>query len=749
MLQFLVVAIAAPVQAPGVVDLDPTLPPSATWPQFANLTGSVAGPGTLFGDKGTGRAVAWVDVVGPDPANPHDPMGVGPPDGLHDLIVANSNSPELPLGATAAEWVTPPIGPFASACAVLRQSQGVFHGVAGAMSPAHPAGFSVEYPGGSPWGVVAGDYDGDGFEDLFYSCGGFNVDSPNALLRAMGDGTFENRSLEAGVTQVQYSFTGVWLDADVDGDLDLFVGNGHPDTAPYLAVGDPNPDVSDRLHRNLGDGTFEEIGAEAGVDLKSSTFAATASDLDRDGVLDLVMSCFLQYNKVYYGQGDGTYAFMVPPGSPPLPQGMATLFPDPHFPGTEDFGFVPPLAKEQLPVMGIRSMPVETQDFNGDGWIDIVFASWSTQLPDSNPSSALGGQFLPHDRAFLYLNLGDQDGDGRGDGVFRECALDVGLSHVGGAMGMTAGDFDGNGFMDLHIGCGGPLLGAHFEEDYYFVNDGTLWPDDFLHDPGQALQRTMFEVGALTGSYNNISMSHGVTSRLDPATGRLDLLVANGGPAAFGAGQANLYLAHGGNADGTAPSYVEVDLVPDLSPPGVPGARVELVRDHGGGAGQVLVRERHAGLGFSSQNFAPLRFAFQPDAPALLSVSWPSGVRHGELLADWTPGATASPVTLVEPRTSVSLTQRRPVSGQVVFDLAVENFDASAITGNLIVFSMYPSGAGGWTAGFILPMLQGLSLSPQESFSLSFDVGDLLPSGVYAALFVDTASGNAVLNGSW
>ena len=116
-----------------------------------------------------------------------------------------------------------------------------------------------------------------------------------------GDGTFVNATIPAGLDEVQYSFTATWLDADVDGDLDLFVGNGHPDLTT-LAVGDPDPDVTDRLHRNEGDGTFTEVAALAGLDLASTTFSATTSDLDRDGVPDLVVSCFKQHNKVFVGR---------------------------------------------------------------------------------------------------------------------------------------------------------------------------------------------------------------------------------------------------------------------------------------------------------------------------------------------------------------------------------------------------------------------------------------------------------------
>ena len=426
-------------QEPGVVDYDPTPPPHATWPVFTQAGPAVSGPGTVFDDPGTGRGQAWVDVVGPDPADPANPAAVGPPDGILDLVQVNSNTPPLPLGpppypyiASPGQWVTPPIGTVHNPSRVLRgDAQGEFTDVAGGMTPTEPYGFNLQYPGASPWGVVAADYDGDGYVDLFYPCGGFNVDSVNALMRNEGDGTFTNRTQEVGLTEKQASFAATWFDYDRDGDLDLYVANSAANFIVSAYIGDLGASSLDRLYRNDLDAGFTEVAEQARVSFAGTSNSCGSADLDLDGWPDLVVSCYKQYNKAFYNNGDGTFSFMAPAKNwfiqLDVEQDLAS---DPAFPGTEDFGFVPNWAEDFLPILGIWSMPLELQDFNGDGWIDICTGGYSWQLEDGIPLSAVDALFFPSERTRLYLNVGDQDGDGLGEGMFREVAQDLSLIHI-------------------------------------------------------------------------------------------------------------------------------------------------------------------------------------------------------------------------------------------------------------------------------------------------------------------------------
>ncbi len=119
-LALILVTTSASAQLAGSVNTNPTPPPEAAWPIFVDVAGSSGAQGTNFADPGVGRGLAWADVVGPDPADPTNPNAVGPPDGILDVIQANSNSPALPLGAGPSTWITPPIGSSPSPSAVFR-----------------------------------------------------------------------------------------------------------------------------------------------------------------------------------------------------------------------------------------------------------------------------------------------------------------------------------------------------------------------------------------------------------------------------------------------------------------------------------------------------------------------------------------------------------------------------------------------------------------------------------------------------
>ncbi|HEY1434546.1 MAG TPA: VCBS repeat-containing protein, partial [Thermoanaerobaculia bacterium] len=115
-----------------------------------------------------------------------------------------------------------------------------------------------------PPGVAVLDFDGDGHPDLFVAGG-----DGNRLYRNRGDGTFEDATAAAGVGGQEGEAAGA-LSFDFDND-------GHPDLyVTYL-------DRPNLLYRNRGDGTFEEVGARAGVALKDYSTSAAALDYDRDG----------------------------------------------------------------------------------------------------------------------------------------------------------------------------------------------------------------------------------------------------------------------------------------------------------------------------------------------------------------------------------------------------------------------------------------------------------------------------------
>ncbi len=133
----------------------------------------------------------------------------------------------------------------------------------------------------SATGVIAGDYDRDGDLDLFISAGRSylffpNDPTPNRLLRNEGGFMFTDVTVAAGLDDDGPAYGCAWSDFDTDGWLDLYVANRFT----------PN-----RLFRNLGDGTFEDVAVSLGVDRdEDPTFQASFFDFDRDGDADLYLA---------------------------------------------------------------------------------------------------------------------------------------------------------------------------------------------------------------------------------------------------------------------------------------------------------------------------------------------------------------------------------------------------------------------------------------------------------------------------
>ncbi|MCH2214880.1 MAG: FG-GAP-like repeat-containing protein [Flavobacteriales bacterium] len=153
---------------------------------------------------------------------------------------------------------------------------------------------------GNSWSASWGDYDNDGFDDLYVPVSTLN--EPNILYHNNGDGTFSKIATGPPVTDIGASITSAWGDYDNDGYLDLFVAN--------------NVNSKNRLYHNNGDGTFTSITNNAVVDEGIYTHSAAWGDYNQDGNLDLVISDFhpTHFNRLFYGDGAG--GFTVDASSP-------------------------------------------------------------------------------------------------------------------------------------------------------------------------------------------------------------------------------------------------------------------------------------------------------------------------------------------------------------------------------------------------------------------------------------------------
>jgi hypothetical protein len=175
------------------------------------------------------------------------------------------------------------------------------------------AGLDVEMFG---MGVAVGDYDNDGYDDLFVTAYG-----QSHLFHNNGNGTFTDVTQKAGLLgPKEFSTSAAWVDYDKDGHLDLVVGNyvqWTPETDLYCTLDGKSKSyctpesykgTSVRLWHNRGNGTFEDVTQKAGLgDPTSKTLGIAVLDYDNDGWPDILLSNDTQPNKLYRNNGNGTF----------------------------------------------------------------------------------------------------------------------------------------------------------------------------------------------------------------------------------------------------------------------------------------------------------------------------------------------------------------------------------------------------------------------------------------------------------
>lgn len=328
-------------------------------------------------------------------------------------------------------------------------------------------------------GVALFDFDGDGWLDI-YLLNSYTVEAalaarprpPAALYRNRADGTFEEGAERANVADPCWAMGVAVADYDNDGWDDLYV----------TCVG-PN-----RLFRNRGDGTFQDVSSSAGVDDPRFSTGAAWGDYDRDGDLDLFVANYLRFrlNELpEFGKGPLCQYKGVPVQCGPrgLPGEGDTLY---RNNGDGTFTDVSRVAGVE-DSSGYYGLAAVWSDFDGDGWPDLFVAN------DATPN-------------YLYRN--------NRDGTFTEEGFLWGLAvredgTEQGCMGITLGDYDRNGLLDLVV--------TNFSDDYNTFYQRM--PEGYFADMTHRT-RTVETAMALVGWGTRLfDFDH---------DGWLDLFVANG-----------------------------------------------------------------------------------------------------------------------------------------------------------------------------------------------------------------------------
>ena len=262
-------------------------------------------------------------------------------------------------------------------------------------------------------GVAVGDYDNDGFEDLYVTAYG-----GNKLYHNNGNGTFTDVTTKAGVAGSGWSTSAAWVDLDGDGFLDLVVlryldwdfddiwCGEHKEGSRSYCHPDYFKPIAPFVYHNNKDGTFTEVAQKTSLNKPGKGLGVAVADYDHDGFIDLFVANDSMPEFLYHNKGDGTF---------------------------EEVGLASGVAVD-IDGRTFAGMGVDFADYSNDGWPDIVVTDLANQ------------------RYALYQNNGD------GSFTYTSQTLGLGqmtLSHSG--WGIRFFDYDNDGWKDLLIAQGHDL----------------------------------------------------------------------------------------------------------------------------------------------------------------------------------------------------------------------------------------------------------------------------------------------------
>jgi hypothetical protein len=407
--------------------------------------------------------------------------------------------------------------------------------------------------------VTRADFDNDGNLDVLLLRGAWEKPLRMSLLRNVGNGTFEDVTSASGLGVPIATESAAWGDYDNDGLIDLFVCGEY--YSPRGADDAATPDARNRcrLYHNEGRGRFTEVAKSAGVDAELCAKGCAWGDYDGDNRLDLFVSNMTGPCRLYHQENDGTFRDAAP---------ETGLF------GPE------------------RAFACWFWDYDNDGRLDLYVNDFSSSLAVF-VADALN---LPHDQASrprLYRNTGAE---------FREVTREVGLDRSMAPMGCNFGDIDNDGFLDIYLGTGDMSLEFLVPNLMFRSNEGRF-----------------FEDVTMSSGTGHLQKGHGVSFADYDGDGDLDLFVEVGG-AVPGDRSFNLLFRNPGHGN----HWLKVKLRGTTSNRAALGARVKAVVPGPHGKTRTIYRTIGNNSSFGGNSLVESIGLLDATSVAELVVSWPA-----------------------------------------------------------------------------------------------------------------------------